>query len=333
MYPNQPLRLGRSAALVLALVLLVAAGCGGDEAGTSSPADGACAGLRVVVTTTILGDIAGNVVGDRGWVEAVMPVGADPHSFQPSASQAAALREADLVVVNGLGLEEGLHDVIESAAADGVTVVEAASFVEVLPFGHEDEDEGHEADEAEEGHAHGTLDPHIWTDPVRMAEVVTGLGEALASADPACADRWRAAAEDYREELLSLDGEIEAILDTIPAEQRKLVTNHHAFGYFADRYGFEVLGAIIPGGATFAAPSPADLAALADTLEREGVRAIFAETTQSADLAEALAAELGEEVVVVSLFTGSLGPSGSGAETYLGMQRTNAERIAAALSS
>ena len=251
------------------MLALLLAGCGGGDA-VPGAVPGECGSPDVVVTTSILGDVVGNVVGDRGRVEVLMPVGADPHSFQPSASQAAALREADLVVVNGLGLEEGLHDVIEAAEADGVTVVEAASFVEALPFG---EVAGHEGEgtavEGEE-HAHGTLDPHIWTDPARMADVVTGLGEALASADPACADRWRAAAEGYRQELLDLDEEIAAILEAVPAAQRKLVTNHLAFGYFADRYGFEVLGAIIPGGATFAAPSPADLAALVETLRGRG---------------------------------------------------------------
>ena len=322
----------RRASVAVAALALGMTGCGGgDTAAVSVP--GECGSPHVVVTTTILGDIVGNVVGDRGRVEVLMPVGADPHSFQPSASQAAALREADLVVVNGLGLEEGLQDLIEAAEADGVRVVEAASFVEALPFTWEEEEGGHQGEAVdEEGHGHGAFDPHIWTDPARMAGVATGLGEALAAADPACADRWRAAAEGYRQELLRLDGEIEAMLDTVPAEQRKLVTNHNAFGYFAERYGFEVLGAIIPGGATFAAPSPADLAALVETLEREGVRAIFAETTMPAGLAEALAAEVGGQMVVVTLYTGSLGPSGSGAETYIGMQRTNAERIAAALS-
>ncbi|MFH1331628.1 MAG: metal ABC transporter substrate-binding protein [Actinomycetota bacterium] len=319
---------GRGAALLLALVGLVAAGCGADEAAPSG--DGACAELRVVATTSILGDVVGNVVGDSKRVEVLIPIGADPHSFQASAAQAVALREADVVVVNGLGLEEGLQEVVASAAADGVTVVEAASFIEALPLNeaaaHENQD-GAVGDEDR-----GSLDPHIWTDPQRMADVVTGLGEALAEADPDCAGAWRTAAEAYRRQLQDLDGEIEAILDAIPAEQRKLVTNHHAFGYFADRYGFEVLGAIIPGGAAFAAPSPADLAALVEILRSEGVRAIFAETTQSADLAGALAAELGEGVEVVSLYTGSLGESGSGADTYAGMQRVNAERIAAALT-
>jgi zinc/manganese transport system substrate-binding protein len=321
------MRRRRVAALVV-LGSVVLGGCGGEGPG-ATPGVGECGALEIVVTTSILGDVVGNLAVGAGAVEVLMPVGADPHSFQVSASQAAALRRADLVVVNGLGLEEGMGGAIEAAAADGVLVVEAASFVEALPFGLMAGGERPGAQERDR--PQGTLDPHIWTDPVRMADVVTGLGEALAAADPACAERWRERAANYRQELLSLDEEIDAILAVIPAERRQLVTNHAALGYFADRYGFEVLGAIVPGGDTLAAPSPADLAALVQTLRRVGVRAIFAETTASADLAEAVVSELGEGVVVVALFTGSLGEPGSGAETYLAMQRTNAERIAAAL--
>lgn len=314
--------------LALGMVLAsVAAACGGETAPTAAP--GECRSLEIVTTTSILGDVVGRVVAESGRVKVLIPVGADPHSFQASAAQAVTLQQADLIVVSGLNLEEGLHDVIEAAEAEGVTVVEAASFVATLPFG-----EGtHEHEEGTHEHEEGTLDPHIWTDPARMADVVAGLGEALAGADPVCADRWRAAAEVYRQELLALDVEIEAILAAIPTGQRKLVTNHRAFGYFADRYGFEVVGAIIPGGATLAAPSPADLAELVETLRREGVRAIFSETTQPEDLAAAVAAELGGRVEVVRLYTGSLGQPGSGADTYVGMQRINAQRIAAALSS
>ena len=305
---------GTGVVLVLAL-----AGCGGTAGTTTS---GACGALDIVVTTSILGDVVSRVAGEGATVEVLMPIGADPHSFQASASQAAALREGDLVVVNGLGLEEGLSDVITGAEADGATVVAAASFVETIPFAALAGDGAGESFD---------LDPHIWTDPQRMAEVAAGLGEVLAAADPACAGARRAAAAAYSRELLDLDGEIAGILAVIPAEQRKLVTNHRSLGYFAERYGFEVVGAIIPGGATLAEPSPADLAALTDTLRREGVRAIFTESTRPAALAEALAAELGEQVAVVGLYTESLGEAGSGAETYIGMQRLNAERIAAAL--
>ena len=322
------MRRWRKTAALVTFAGFLLGGCGG-AGGEAAPGSGECPELKVVVTTSILGDVVGNLAEGSGTVEVLMPLGADPHSFQVSAGQGAALRRADLVVVNGLGLEEGMGGAIEAAAADGVAVIEAGSFVEALPFAAGPGEV--EAAAGEGNGVHGTLDPHIWTDPVRMADVATGLGEALAAADPACPSRWREAAARYRQELLRLDEEIEAILGVIPAGQRKLVTNHGALGYFADRYGFEVLGTIIPGGDTLAGPSPADLAALVDTLEREGVRTIFSETTQSAGLAEAVAAELGQGVVVVGLFTGSLGGPGSGAETYLSMQRTNAERIADAL--
>lgn len=308
----------RGTATLACLAALLAAGCGTGASGDTVPA-GQCGLPTVVVTTSVLGDVVANLVGEEGRVEVLMPVGADPHSFQVSAGQAASLRRATLVVVNGLGLEEGMGDAIDAAAAEGAVVVEAASFVEPLPLG--------------EGGDHGSLDPHIWGDPRRMADVVSGLGEALAGADPACPERWREAAARYRAEVLVVDAEIEALLESVPPERRKLVTNHHSLGYFADRYGFEVLGAIIPGGDTLAAPSPADLAALVEVLEREGVAAIFAETTRPSDLAASLAAEAGEWVSVVALYTGSLGEAGSGAETYLAMQRTNAELIAASLGS
>jgi zinc/manganese transport system substrate-binding protein len=306
-----------TSALLLAAALVALGGCG-TGAGPGTPPQGACGPLRVVVTTTVLGAVVSGVVGDLGEVEVLMPVGADPHEFQASAREAAAVRGADLLVANGLGLEGGLSAVLASAAARGTPVVEAASFVEVLPWGS-----GAGASPA--------ADPHIWTDPRRMAEVATGIGEALAAADPACSEEWRAAAATQRQALLDLDAEIEGILAAVPAERRRLVTNHAAFGYFADRYGFTVVGVIIPGGSTLAEPSPADLAGLVEVMRREGVRAVFAETTQPTGLADALAAELGPGVAVASLYTESLGPPGSGADTYAGMLRTDAERIAAAL--
>ena len=297
------------------------AGCGGGAA-TPTTAPGGCLPVEIVATTSILGDVVRNVAGHAARVEVLIPPGADPHSFSASASQAAALRRAGLVVANGLGLEAGLGDALAAAADDGVTVVEAASFVEALPFAG-GPGEGH--DDA------GTLDPHLWTDPRRMAAVAVGLGEALAAADPACAAAHRTAAAAYAGDLEDLDAEVESLLAGIPAERRRLVTSHQTLGYFADRYGFEVLGAIIPGGATYAEPSPADLAALVELLRREGIRAVFAENIRPAALADALAAELGQEVAVVTLFTDALGGPGSGAETYVSMQRLNAERIAAAL--
>jgi zinc/manganese transport system substrate-binding protein len=164
-----------------------------------------------------------------------------------------------------------------------------------------------------------------------MAAAVEHIAEELAATvdgldTPAFRDRVTA----YLHDLEALDAEVEAILATVPPAQRTLVTNHEVFGYFADRYGFDVLGAVIPGGTTLAEPSGADLAALAQLVEDAGVRAIFAETSAPTRLADALAAE-GADVEVVEVYSESLGEAGTDGATYLGMVRANAERIAAAL--
>jgi zinc/manganese transport system substrate-binding protein len=175
------------------------------------------------------------------------------------------------------------------------------------------------------------MDPHVWTDPARMAGVAGALGEALAALDPGCGDAWREGAAAAEERLLEVDREVEARLDGVPSEMRKLVTNHYSFGYFADWYGFETIGVVVPGGSTLAEPSPADLAGLVSVIEASGVPAVFAETTQPAVLARAVAEELGRGIEVVTLYTGSLGEPGSGAETYEAMMLLDADRIADAL--
>jgi zinc/manganese transport system substrate-binding protein len=279
---------------ILAIASSAACADDGDETGRT----------EIVVTTTILGDVVRNVVGDTADVEVVMPAGADPHEFSPSTRQAEAMGTADLLVVSGAGFEAGLDSAIDAAEDGGVKSFVAAEHVDLLEL-------------------EGADDPHIWTDPSRMAEVVDALGEAL----PERAD----AAAAYAEELRSLDAEIEGLVADIPRERRVLVTNHEVLGYFADRYGFEVVGAVIPSVTTGAAASAADVEALADLLVAEGVPAVFAETTSSSELAQALADSVGG-VEVVTLFTESLGGPGSGAETYIDMQRTNAGRIVEALT-
>lgn len=376
--------LGKSL-VVLAAVALAA--CGDDDATTASDTTAAAAptsDATVVVTTNILGDVVRTIVGDGAEVEVIMPPNADPHDFAPSAQQAAAMRSADALVVNGLGFEEGLVGTIDAAEADGVVVIAATDAIEPLELqgahdhGHDDEgdDHGHDDEEksdahADEGDDHGHDDegdehadegdehadegdehadegddhadegddhadegddPHLFTDPARMAEAVEHIAEELAEhVDGLDTPEFRDRVAGYVDDLEALDAEVEEILEAVPADRRVLVTNHDVFGYFADRYGFEVLGVIIPGGSTLAEPSARELAALAAEIEEEGVPAIFAEVSAPARLAEALAGE-GQDVDVVELFTESLGEAGSGGETYLEMVRTNAERIADALS-
>ena len=204
-----------------------------------------------------------------------------------------------------------------------------ADLLDPIPFaegGHSDE--GDHSDE-EDRSEHGDEDPHFWQDPSRMARAVDLIADQLTEIDGSI--DWDARADAYAAELTALDAEIEAMLAGIPEDQRKIVTNHEAFGYFADRYGFEVVGTVIPGGSTLAEPSAGDLADLVREIEEEGVRAIFAENTNPSALAEAVAGELGTEIEVYELYSDSLGEPGSPAETYLGMIRANAQTVASAL--
>ena len=166
-----------------------------------------------------------------------------------------------------------------------------------------------------------------------MATAAEALAATLADEVPALAtDEARDRAAATVADLRTLDAEVETTLAAVPADRRKLVTNHDVFAYFADRYGFEVIGAVIPATTTQAAPSAGEIDDLAATVAAAGVPAVFADTSSPEDLADALAAEVGDDVEVVALYSESLGEPGSGADTYAGMVRTNAERIAGALA-
>ncbi len=374
----------------LAALVLVAAACGSEDDSAAGSADGP----TIVVTTNILGDVVGELVGDQAQVITIMPVGADPHDFQASAAEVDQLLQADALIINGAAFEEGLLDVIDSAMDEGVPTHEAIETVSTIEFGegghdehghdehgdehdedkehsdeghsdeehsdeehsdeehsdeehsdeehsdeeHSDEDKEHSEDEHDEhghdehGHDHDGADPHFFTDPVRMADAVQGIADFLeAEVEGLDTGALDTATDDYLKALAELDAEVDGLIDDIPAEQRILVTNHEVFGYFADRYGFEVVGAVIPTGSTADGASAGELAELAELIEAEGVPAIFADTSASTELAETLAAEVGE-VDVVELYTESLGQAGSDGATYLDMVRTNASRISAALA-
>jgi zinc/manganese transport system substrate-binding protein len=305
---------------------MLAASCGdGSDEGTNTSGE-------VVVSTSILGDIVGEVAGDCVTVDVLIPPGVDPHGFEPSAAQAAELRQADLVIVNGLGLEEQFESAIESAAEDGVEVFSLGEELDPLPFDGEaaGEEDDHAGDD--DGDDHGDLDPHVWQDPERMAQATILVADQLAAHTDCDPSALTERAEAYAAEISALDAAITDDLAAIPEDQRVLVTNHGAFGYFADRYGFEILGTVIPSGSTLAEPSSAELAALAEVVADAGVPAVFAETSQSTELAEALADETGRPVEVVELHADALGDEGSGAATYLELLRTNADRIVAALA-
>ena len=338
---GEGMTLHRAAFALFSSSLLVVAGCSpseqeeGPEAPTSDQASApALEGPSVVVTTTILGSVVGDIVtcavGSDSSMTVVMPIGADPHDFQPSSEQVAAMSTAELVVANGLFLEEGLVSVLESLETDGVNVLHIAELVDPLPFAedHGDDHGDEHADEAAD--EHGDFDPHFWFDMERMATAAELIGSELASATGVSdyEDCGVSVATDIR----SAEAAVVAALQVIPAESRILVTDHDAFGYFADRYDFEVAGVVIPGGSTLSDPSSRELAELVQVIERENVPAIFANTATGSDVVASLAAEVGRDITVVPLFVGSLGGPGSGAEDYISMMALNASLIADALT-
>ncbi|MBT8199178.1 MAG: metal ABC transporter substrate-binding protein [Acidimicrobiia bacterium] len=288
----------------IALAVLLAA-CGNGTASSDE--------LRVVATTGILGDVVGSMVEDDATLDVLIPNGADPHDYRASAQQAASILTADLVVANGLLLEEGLLDLLAQAEADGVRVLQVGDSLDPIMRGQSE-----------------IPDPHFWLDPMRMADAAKLIASELITKSPDV--DWNQRASNYAAELQTAHQEITATLSTVPEDQRKLVTNHDALAYFASRYGFEIVGTVIPGGSGLADPSPAELTALVEIIRREDVKAIFTETTESSSLAQELADEFGGEVSVVELYTGSLGEPGSGADTLVGMLVSNATLIAEALS-
>lgn len=314
------MRTASAIALVATCSALALAACG---SGTKPAAEG----VTVVSTTTILGGVAGEIA-TCGGANAItlMPIGADPHDFAPSSEQVATLVSADLVVANGLGLEQGLEQALESAAADGAPVMHVAERMDPLPFG----EEGH-ADE----HGPAGEDPHFWLDMDRMARAAELIGEQLAqiSGDQA----FVACGAEVASEIRTAESSVIATLDSISEDKRVLVTDHDAFGYFANRYGFEIAGTVIPGGSTLGSPSSAELAELVSTMQAEGVTTIFANTAEPETLADAVAAELADgsnptDVMVIPLYVGSLGEPGSPADTYIGMMSTNAQLITEGLN-
>ena len=247
-----------------------------------------------------------------------MPDGADPHDFAPSSRQVATLMDAPVVIANGLGLESGLADALASSTADGANVLEVGPLVDPIPL----------ADHADE-HDHGNFDPHVWFDMSRMAQAATQIGDAIAVSTGD--DAYRTCAAQQAAAITEAEKQVRAILSSVPADRRVIVTDHDALGYLAQAYGFRIAGTVVPSSTTLAEPSSADIAALADQIAREGVGAIFTNVDQPSSLADAVAEEAGHDVAVVPLYIESLGPPGSGAEDYIGMMMEDAQAIAANL--
>ncbi|MFJ6513700.1 zinc ABC transporter substrate-binding protein AztC [Streptomyces sp. NPDC091406] len=309
----------RLRALLLTLVtfLVVAGTATGCAGGDDRP--------RIVVTTNILGDITREIAGTEADVSVLMKPNADPHSFGLSAVQAAELESADLVVHNGLGLEENVLRHVEAARESGVATFAAGEAADPLTF-HAGQEDG-----PDDGA--GAPDPHFWTDPDRV-RTVAGLitDQIIEHVDGVNEKAVRDNAERYDGQLADLTTWMEKSFAAIPEDRRALVTNHHVFGYLADRFGFRVIGAVIPSGTTLASPSSSDLRSLTRAMEQAGVRTVFADSSQPTRLADVLRQEMGGDVDVVPLYSESLTEKGKGAGTYLEMMRANTSAMTEGLT-
>jgi zinc/manganese transport system substrate-binding protein len=315
-----PLRLSidRHVAVLTALVLLLTA-CAGP-ASTSTDEDRTAS---VVVTTSLLGAVVRELTGDEARVAVLIDNGVDPHDWSPSARDIETVMTADLVVANGLGLEEGLLDTLEEAEAADVPVFRATDHIDVRESteddDHADEDEEHAGTEDEQDHEGG--DPHFWVDPLAMRDVVSALAERLGDVGIDVGARGSSTVAD----LDALDDEVRTILRPIAPDARRLVTGHESMGYFADRYDLELIGAVIPGLSSQGEVSAGQVAALREAIDAAGVRAIFTEVGTPAAVVEAIAAETG--VRVVELPTHLLPADGSYASFIRGIATTIADAL------
>jgi zinc/manganese transport system substrate-binding protein len=247
----------------------------------------------VVVTYSVLGSIVSDLVGDRAVVEVIIANGQDPHDVEPSARDIETINNADVVVSNGLDLEEPMIEAIEAAQAAGVPVFYATDHLTVRELADDDEHSGGEQTEGD-AHDHGGGDPHIWVDPLTLGEMVPALGATLGSA---LGIDLGTEVQRVQANLADADARVGEILSVLPPDGCKLVTGHNSLGYFADRYGCEVIGAIVPSLTSTAETSAKELAELRQTATSAGVAAVFTEPGTSADVAEQIADEIGVSLV------------------------------------
>jgi ABC-type Zn uptake system ZnuABC Zn-binding protein ZnuA len=292
---------------ILTFIILLASACAPLA---SQP--GPTTGPVVLTSTTFLADMTRNVAGDRLQVDSLLPTGADPHGYQPTPSDVAKISKSTVLIVNGLGYEQFLNTLLDNAGGKR-DVMEATAGI---------------SPRKDAGLEHG-VDPHMWLDPNNAIIYVENIREALTHADPNGAAIYKKNADTYAAQLKALDVWIVEQVHQVPAKRRLLVTNHEALGYFADRYGFTVIGAVVPGFSTDAAPSAQQMAGLIDLIKASGAPAIFLGQVESDTLAAQIANETNAKVVR-DLYLESL-TEGAPAATYLDMMKHNVTRIVDAL--
>ena len=302
--PRRRARLGLSVALICAIATIVSA-CGGS----TNPQPSGGAALSVVATTTVFADIVRNVGGDRVVFSSIIPAGVGPEDYEPKPDDAKQLAGADLIVSNGVGLDDFLDKLLQASGEEHATRLVLGDGIPPITVD-------------------GEANPHFWLDPSLVAgHYVPAIAAALTRLDPAGAATYAANAAEYTTQLLALDQANKAALAQIPAPNRKLVTFHDAFPYFAAHYGFELIGVILPNVGQ--EPSASQLAGLVDKVKASGVKAVFAEAQFNPELAQTLAQEAGVTNVVTTLYNDTVGPPPD--DTYLKMMAWNVDQIVQSL--
>lgn len=307
---------GRLLLLALALILT---GCGGENNSLTSTASNPATGrkLKVVAATTQISDMARNVLGDNVELQSILSADADAHEYQPTADDARKLADADIILRNGVELESWLDKLIAGSGTKA-TIVDCSKGITLLP-GSDDEPSGN---------------PHIWFNPQNAKLMVGNMVAAVSAKDPANATRYQTNAALYTARIDELDKYIQQQWDSKvpnPAD-RKIVTNHAAFGYYVARYQLNFVGSVIPSIDTNYQPSAQELAEFVNKIKSEGVKAIFLEASVNPQVAEQIAKDAGVQVVDGNLYGDSLGPAGSPGETYLGMLRYDTDLLIAGVT-
>jgi ABC-type Zn uptake system ZnuABC Zn-binding protein ZnuA len=302
-------RVGLAAVCLAALVVAGCSASGGDAGGDRTGGGGR---LRVVATTTQVADLAANVGGDRAQVTSLLKPGIDPHDYEPSPADIDAIAHADLVLENGVGLEAWLGDTIDSSGFDG-PVADTSQGLRLRMVG-------------------GAADPHIWQNPRNAERMAANIERGLAAADPSAATTFQANLAAYTRQLQALDSEVQRQIDSLA--NKRLVTNHDAFGYYIDRYGLQLVGSVIPSFDTSAELSGRDIRDLVARIKATRVKAILSETSLPPRTAETIGREAGVKVVTGedALYGDTLGPRGSDGDTYIKMIRHNTRTIVSNLS-
>lgn len=292
---------------------------------TSSTPPASSETVRVVASTSIIGDVVQQIAGEYLAVETLIPRGQDPHGFEPTPQLMAHLQNADIIFINGLGLEPALEKALDTPELANRVVALGEHVPVLLPI----EEEAEHAHEDEHNHEHGPYDPHVWLDPQNVAAWADHIAETLATIDPAHAETYRANAAAYRQKLDELDAWIREQVALVPPERRVLITDHAVLGYYAHAYGFQQVATVIPGASTLAEPSAQALSHLYETIRTYNVPAIFVSDTVNRRLVEQVASDTGVQVVVI--YTGSLSTEDGPAPTYEDLMRYDTTAIVNAL--